>query len=45
MDSLTGTVASYFTVLGKSLVSVKSEAIVFTSVVICLFFSLFRCKA
>lgn len=38
MDSLSGTVASYFTVFGKSLVSVKSEAMVFISVVICLFF-------
>lgn len=38
MDSLTCAVASYFIAFGKSLGVCQSEAMVFTSVVICLFF-------
>lgn len=38
MDSLTCAVASYFIAFGKSLGVSQSEAMVFTSVVICLFF-------
>lgn len=44
MDSLIGTVATYFTAFGKTLGICQSEAMLFTSVVICLLF-LFRCKA